>query len=225
MKLDRKVWLLIAGSASLLLLALILLAAAVSAAYRPPAGQDPPKVTDWMQAWGSVYGVLAGLAAAGAATALLMFERGQAREARAQLDAERAKAELSAARALVVVPARFSTVGHDGREYIHDARVDLYNYGPTPMRHLVVVFMLPEDGQEIAIRALDLLMPGQQRQIEHHFDKGLQVSGSWKLTGRPAARCYFMDANNKAWCMTSSGVVGRTDFPYLQSTERAPDEP
>ncbi|WP_406084885.1 hypothetical protein OHA01_11580 [Micromonospora zamorensis] len=57
----------------------------IAAIYRAPAGEEQPKVTDWMQAWGGVFGVIAGLAAALAATALLLHERAAAQDARQQL--------------------------------------------------------------------------------------------------------------------------------------------
>lgn len=72
----------------------VALAIVVTASYTPPPGQEPPKVTDWMQGWASIVGVAAALVAAGFTGWLLRFEMNQAREARAELAAEQRKANL-----------------------------------------------------------------------------------------------------------------------------------
>ena len=80
-KIDRTTLLLTVGSAVCAVVAIILGIADWAVTNAPDAGPDRPKVTDWMQAWGSIGGVLAGLAAASAAALLLRFERRRASEA------------------------------------------------------------------------------------------------------------------------------------------------
>ncbi|MEU2988880.1 hypothetical protein ABZ647_31320 [Micromonospora aurantiaca] len=69
---------------------------AISMGYAAPSGQEEPKVTDWMQAWGSILGVVAGVGAAIAAGWLLLHEREQARLAQAaqQRESDERYAEL-----------------------------------------------------------------------------------------------------------------------------------
>jgi hypothetical protein len=65
------------------------LAFTFSLTYRPPRPVDSPKVTDWMQGWGSLAGVIAALLAAGAAGALLRHEIAASRRAEDQARIDR----------------------------------------------------------------------------------------------------------------------------------------
>ncbi|WP_343450248.1 hypothetical protein [Micromonospora oryzae] len=86
MKLSRKGAPAVLAVVSLLAVAsLILCIAAWATGNSPQSGPDRPKVTDWMQAWGSIASVFAGFAAAAAAALLILHEREQARIARTAL--------------------------------------------------------------------------------------------------------------------------------------------
>ncbi|MEV5206727.1 hypothetical protein AB0K35_04505 [Micromonospora sp. NPDC053740] len=60
------------GSGLLITASAVVLMVDFSKSYRPPAGEEQPKITDWMQAWGSIGAVIAGVLAALAAGALLV---------------------------------------------------------------------------------------------------------------------------------------------------------
>ncbi|WP_144082535.1 MULTISPECIES: hypothetical protein [unclassified Micromonospora] len=73
------------------LLALAVCPIAISKSYRPPSGEEAPKVTDWMQAWGGFFSTLfAGGAFAAAATALYI-ERKRRHEDVKRLDEQRSE--------------------------------------------------------------------------------------------------------------------------------------
>ncbi|MER7330955.1 MULTISPECIES: hypothetical protein [unclassified Micromonospora] len=160
MRLDRKTWLLVAGSAMFLVLALVLIAAAISAGYKAPTGEEQPKITDWMQGWGSVFGVFAGLLAAAAAAALLMHERQQVREARAELAAARDGEEQS--KAQLVMTTRPSLVTHYGD--IRSARVTVYNFRQSPV-HWVSVSVRLSGGQVINLKTKEFIPPHDSTQV------------------------------------------------------------
>lgn len=97
-----------------------LLAIVMSITYVPPQGTEAPKVTDWMQGWGSLAGVLAGAAAAVAAAWLLLHERQQARDAQAQLREERSEAALAVPRAVQF--SKFKSEVYNTREIVINSR-------------------------------------------------------------------------------------------------------
>ncbi|MEV1143241.1 hypothetical protein [Micromonospora sp. NPDC049799] len=167
MKIDRRTWLYMAGSAALILLALVLIVAAVSAGYQAPAGEEQPKVTDWMQAWAGVAGVVAGTAAAVAATALLLFERQQAQDARQQLAEERRTAEESRARAVISARVIFPPGGYAiGANAIRCSRIELsvHNFGADPIHWVAVEVKLP-DGRTVEHNGSEFIGPGTQELV------------------------------------------------------------
>ena len=83
MNVARRTRLLAVAGAVATTLGLLVFMFVFSTRYQAPAGQEDPKITDWMQAWGSLLGVFAGLGAALAASWLLLHERKQARIAQA----------------------------------------------------------------------------------------------------------------------------------------------
>ncbi|MBQ0982243.1 hypothetical protein, partial [Micromonospora sp. M61] len=115
----------------------------ISASYRAPVGEDQPKVTDWMQGWGSVFGVVAGLAAAGAAAFLLLHERQRAAASERQIAEERADAVLNVPRAVVAAPAQFKINGGGDDKHLGEVVAAVHNYGSNPIRNVAVVVTLP----------------------------------------------------------------------------------
>lgn len=214
-KLDRRT-IAAAGAVIVSATAVILALAAVSAvAHNPPPGQEVPKITDWMQAWGSVGGVAAGLLAAAAAALLLMHERRKAAEAERQLAEERAEAALNAPRAVVTTPARFGTHGHN-HEYINSIGTTVQNYGADPIRNVTVIVTLPDDGRRLVVAHYDLLPPGEAATVSVTLRSApIEVAGPWMPRGgrAPVTVC-FIDRNNQAWERTSDGDVSRTTVPY-----------
>ncbi|GLI02935.1 hypothetical protein [Phytohabitans aurantiacus] len=67
--------------------------ARTAANYKPPESVDPPTLADWMQAWGTVAAVVAGLLAAVFTAGLLIHEMREADRARRDASRERADAE------------------------------------------------------------------------------------------------------------------------------------
>lgn len=216
MKLDRKTWLLIAGSVALLVLALAFIAAAISMAYQAPAGEEQPKVTDWMQAWGSVLGVFAGLAAAGAATALLIHERQRAEAAERQLAEGRAENALSVPRAIVVLPALFGGgVTPSGEQHIYEVALAVYNHGSTGVRNIAFIVALPEGGPRLLLPRTAMIGPGGRGQIKERSGKPVRYPGSSNIGALKATvTACFIDHMNQAWQITSDGEVARTTVPY-----------
>lgn len=156
---------------------------AISVDYRPPDGEEAPKVTDWMQGWGSIAGVAAGLAAAVAAAWLVLHEREQARLSREQARlAEAAQVEQQKARRAEQVTwylreRRPSETGLrtpvDGGEYTHPPRPDevteailvVVNSSDNCIYRVWVSIRdfheLIEDHRYLAKRGLGTIAPGQ----------------------------------------------------------------
>ncbi|MCG5470922.1 hypothetical protein LADH09A_004894 [Micromonospora sp. LAH09] len=222
MKLDRKTWLLAAGSVALIVLALALFAAAISAAYRAPSDEEQPKVTDWMQAWGSIAGVVAGLAAAGAATALLLHEWRRAEVAERQLAEERAESALSVPRAIVVLPALLSGgASPSGEQHIYEVETAIYNHGSTGVRNVAFIVSLPEGGPRLLLPRVAMIGPGGRGQIKEKSGKPVPYPGPSKIgTLEATVTVCFIDHTNQAWQIASDGEVSRTTEPY-PAEERA----
>ncbi|MGW5557605.1 hypothetical protein ACWER9_10325 [Micromonospora sp. NPDC003944] len=205
MKLNRMAWLFIA-TAALFAFAVVLCIAAWAVANAPESGPERPKVTDWMQAWGSIAGVFAGLAAAGAATALLLHERGEARQARAELASERAEAALIAPRAVIVTAARFGTV--NGK--IHNAACTVHNYGSGLIRWANAHIQLP-GGQVLILPPAELIPPGQHQIFSESYQTPIEVSAeSWSPEGGLApVTLRFIDSAGQRWEKTDDGQPQR----------------
>jgi hypothetical protein len=124
------------------------------------SGPERPQVTDWMQAWSSIGALVAGTAAAIFTAGLLLHEMRQAREARAgeleaRADAARERELAAADRARIEqdrlnalkAPARNVMAGGIGASgqpslgYMTDVSVGVNNYGPTPIRDVVVTLV------------------------------------------------------------------------------------
>ncbi|MGN9915753.1 hypothetical protein [Micromonospora palomenae] len=192
MKFDRRTWLYIAGSVVCFLLASALGMAYISMTYQAPPGEEQPKVTDWMQAWGSILGVFAGLAAAVAATALLLHERKQARQARDELAAERAEAALAVVRAVIIGRTTYSRIDPPSVTMIS---VKVHNYGPAPVRRVTVVVAPAGQGTEILMPPLELLPPGGAE-----FDLKVTIRGQIQRDpARETVKVYFHDVTGVGW--------------------------
>ncbi|MEV1331506.1 hypothetical protein AB0J20_18235 [Micromonospora costi] len=201
----------------------------ISANYRTPAGAEKPNAADWMQAWGSVFGVLAGLAAAGAAAFLLLHEMQRADKAERQLTEERAEAALNAPRAVAVSRALLGVRG-EHREFIHHVVLNVHNYGAHPIRNVIPVVPVPEDPErQMILPPISLLGPGEKHRFERDYHgSGMPVLARWVDGERPvpSAVC-FIDHTNQAWERTSEGEVRRTTVPYplVEAARTSPDVP
>ncbi|WP_433357934.1 hypothetical protein ACQPYV_12755 [Micromonospora saelicesensis] len=208
MKFDRKTWRLIA-TAGLFLLATVLCIATWAVANAPRSGPDRPKVTDWMQAWGSIAGVFAGLAAAGAATALLLFERRQAREARAELAAQRAESDLTGARLVVATSPEIFMYGP---AYVSDVAVTVHNFGPAPILRVFVVIKLFPGADELLPAPANVIPPlsGEARFAVGLETDPMKVPHSDELLLGESAEVtlYFTDATGQGW---RKGKVGQPE--------------
>lgn len=221
MKFERKTLLLAGVGVVLALLLLSCIAASISLRYRAPAGEEQPKVTDWMQAWGSLGGVLAGLLAAGAAGALLWHERRRADAAERQLAEDREEAARNLASLVSVTPAGFSTT--DG--LIRGVGLTVYNHGATPVRNVVVVVPLPDDGRKLMLPPVWLVQPGADRMISHQYQGMLiRVDADWSPADtKVPADVYFTDHIGRAWRRSSADDTERVSTPYPIGEVVSPD--
>ncbi|MBC9005078.1 hypothetical protein [Micromonospora aurantiaca (nom. illeg.)] len=188
----------------------------ISAAYRAPDGEEQPKVTDWMQAWGSIFGVVAGLGAAGAAAALFVHEQRRSEKAERQLAEERADAALSVPRSVTLTPAGFGGHGHVGNQFISNAAIGIYNHGENAIRDVVIIAALPDDGPQILLATIPFIGPRQEHRIREDVRPPVAVPpGPWQLPTIPATiTVCFVDHTNQAWQKTSNGEISRTTVPY-----------
>ncbi|KAB1922512.1 hypothetical protein F8280_18830 [Micromonospora noduli] len=219
MKLDRKTLLLISGATVLFVFAAVLCIAAWSIATAPASGLERPKVTDWMQAWGSIAGVFAGLAAAGAAAALLLHERHRAATAERLLEQERAENALHVPRSVVALPARFGGgVNPNGEQYIDQVHLAVYNHGSTGIRNVAVIVALPEGGPRLLLARAAMLGPGGRWPIDQKSGKPVWYPGPSNIgTLDATVTLCFIDYTNQAWRITSDGEVAPTTTPYFEA--------
>ena len=213
-KIDRTTLLLIIGSAGCAGAAVILFIVAWALPNNVGTTPELPKVTDWIQAWSSVGGVFAGLAAASAAAFLLMFERNRAATAERQLAEERAEAALNVARAVVVTGADLGGFGGEDDPHINEVVFKIHNYGSSPIQNVVAVVKLPMNGNYL-IRVNEIRGPGGLQQVRKKLKTAVQVAPPWTFHAEkaPVTVC-FIDYANQAWQRTSDGGVARTTVPY-----------
>jgi hypothetical protein len=152
--------------------ALILSMATCSAAYRAPSGEEQPKATDWMQAWGSIAGVFAGLAAALAATALLLHERAATKEALQHLAEEREATRQKEGKASIEVRSeQYRKITNDrvGQQY----RYVVKNHGPAEAHSVEVTFFRDGEPLELHLTGWNhrpntpLLHPGEELHMNY----------------------------------------------------------
>ncbi|MEU5962639.1 hypothetical protein ABZ777_15635 [Micromonospora parva] len=144
----------------------------IAAIYRAPTGEEQPKVTDWMQAWGGVFGVVAGLAAALAATALLLHERAAAQEARQQLaDEKEANLRKDLEASIEVRSEQYRSVRGDWVD--QERRFVVKNHGPARARWVEVTFFRDDVPVELHPRGLahqhqtPLVHPGEELHMNY----------------------------------------------------------
>lgn len=156
------------------LLALLLCPIAISMGYRPPAGEERPKVTDWMQAWGGFFSTLfAGGAFAAAATAIYIERKRRHEDVRrldeqraedlARMEADQADRDMAQAR-LIMTTCEFDertmqitsmTVVNHSQHAILDVElwIGLQSEGGSPNKtrwREVVPALLPGNGFELS---------------------------------------------------------------------------
>ncbi|MDG4787285.1 hypothetical protein O7626_15325 [Micromonospora sp. WMMD1102] len=197
--------------------AFVFLAFVVSMAFDPPAGTEAPKVTDWMQGWGSITGVLAGAAAAVAAAWLLVHERQQAREARKQLREERAEAEKTAARAVQHRSVKATVSRTENGKRLLTFSVTVANYGAEPVRGVSALLSSVERPRGYILRVGEVIGPHSE----------LRASAKWPLPDGPEPRrsgselqpafvtVNFFDSAGREWVRVDNGepARGTLDLP------------
>lgn len=161
----------------------------ISASYRAPAGKEQPTVTDWMQAWGSLFGVVAGLAAAVAAAALLLFERAAAKEARRQLAEEREAIRQKEGKASIEVRSeQYRKIRGDRVSEEH--RYVVKNHGPAEAHSVEVTFFRNEESVDLHFSGWNhrpttpLLHSGEELHMNYNLmmgeEKPERVEVSWQ---------------------------------------------
>ncbi|MDQ7910782.1 hypothetical protein RB614_40455 [Phytohabitans sp. ZYX-F-186] len=175
--------------------------------YQPPQGTEPPKITDWMQGWGSVVGVVAGLLAAVFTAGLLVHEMREARLARADaaeereqgrrdrelLAEERRDAEAAQARAVVVGNFRGGDEVHDERS-VYVVRVHMANYGTAPILDVRLHLHTPS-GYRYLVERADVLGPGEP----WPQDWVLQATERVRVLNGSRAVVSFTDVHGRRW--------------------------
>ncbi|MEU1249647.1 hypothetical protein [Micromonospora arida] len=182
--------------------------------------EEQPKVTDWMQAWGSVAAVFAGVAAAVAAGWLLLHERQEAQRARAELAAERAEAELTTPRAIVITDPMVII----DREYAEFKRMNfkVINYGPAAIRRVVAMAVLPPGKPEIYFEVTDFIAPaGGEHVFEQSYRYPLRLSEPDLVTSSTVQiALFFIDSSGQAWRKPKDGQPEKwfREFPLAPRT-------
>jgi hypothetical protein len=206
---QRSTKVLISLSALLLAVSMVCLAMWLSLIYEPPTPADRPKVTDWMQAWGSLGGFLAAVGAAGFTGWLLRHELGSARrsEERARLD-RRTEAERSRRALAELVTYHLENGGDSGgartpADWADESdhwRAVVGTVPPVVLGTLVVInngtnciykmiASVPGVAEPLNLRGIGVIPPGVARvafAMDHIMDRG-------STAGRDAADF----ANNK----------------------------
>lgn len=162
----------------------------LSTVYDTPAGVEPAKVTDWMQAWGSIAAFAAGLLAAIFTAALLLHEMRQAAEARADASAARQeaaedRAQLALQRAederrlatLIIVDQPSVSVVHP--DEINDKRfvyltlitASIHNAGNVPVRDLICEFWIRGDAEPVFRKIYGMLIADRDRPEPNNDDR------------------------------------------------------
>ncbi|NES29896.1 hypothetical protein GCE86_24655 [Micromonospora terminaliae] len=213
-------WLL-AGCVVCGLTAVALLTVVVSMTYEPPPGIEPPKVTDWMQGWGSLAGVVAGAVAAVAASWLLLHERQQAREAREQLRQERVEAEKMAARAVQhrsLLATMWLASSGEARLSIG---MTVTNYGAEPVRGVVAIVGSTRVTNVWVLHVGEVIGPGDERPASGRFelpavlvppDKRLSPWGEDRMPDSFVTLRFF-DSRGREWERTDNGTPERALRP------------
>lgn len=193
-----------------------------SSRYTPPPSQEPPKVTDWMQGWGNIVGVAAGILAALFTGLLLLHERRQAKVAQvdaaeARRDAKRERAEAAADRARVEadrvealkLPARavvhgskVSISGQPSLGLIAQINVSVFNFGSGPVRRLEVSITSREGDETIDLDPIDVFGPGHEvarRSFSPHQRESPFIVKAHDI------RLRFIDVNGRSWVRVNNG--------------------
>ncbi|MBQ1009439.1 hypothetical protein KBX53_00390 [Micromonospora sp. M51] len=226
----RKSWMLwlLTILAACLVTVLSVIAVRLSVTYEPPRGTEPPKITDWMQGWGSLAGVLAGAGAAVAASWLLVHERQQSREARVE-------AEQVGARA-VQYSSLFGTMW---RSPSGGARLSINfkvtNYGPQPARRVVAVARCPRAPHIWVIFVAEILEPHDSCGGSGMFELPDALLPPTPLTSMGidnfltdiSLTLRFFDFNGREWQRTDHGdpVRAREPVPPGEPAAEYEDQP
>ncbi|MFI7221437.1 hypothetical protein [Micromonospora maritima] len=216
MKLDRRTAMQIVGTGILSMAALLCCIAAWAVDSAPASGPDRPKVTDWMQAWGSISAVFAGLIAAGAAAALLMHERQQAREAREALAAARSGEEEE--RAQLVFASQIGLSVSSGK--IHSARATIFNHRTSPI-HWVSGAVELIDGRQIPLLPVEFILPGGHANLRGPAEPLIPSSGDARMDqDLSIAILEFTDSTGQRWKRVDNTRPRRIPHnPYLRVRE------
>lgn len=177
-------------------------------------------MTDWMQAWGSLAGVFAGLAAAGAAAALLLHERKRASAAESQLAEERAEAKLAVPRSMVVTSAHFGSVGPAEAMHVYGFDLHLHNFGGLPIRNVALIVALPADLGYLLLPRLTVIGPAGVERISRRLRQGPRLPEAPIPMICHVTACY-LDHSGQAWQVTSDGGISATTVSYPAAEEAA----
>jgi hypothetical protein len=196
----------------------------ISRRYRTPQGVEPAKVTDWMQAWGSIVTIVASLAAAAFTAVLLLHEMREARAARQDATEERAQAADDRAEILrdrdddrKRFARAVSSVGpfltyypaEDANDavFVSEMKVDLNNRGAAAVTSLTVRVEFPDgtplsDWYVFGDLTPDLqLQPGQsqRRVVGTTYAEHKRVTRDVFEPDFLRVKLLFRDANGRTW--------------------------
>ncbi|MEU7677172.1 hypothetical protein AB0C42_20455 [Micromonospora taraxaci] len=154
----------------------------ISVSYRAPAGEEQPKVTDWMQAWGT----LAGLAAAGAAVALLIHERRKTRE-------ERREAERLVPRAVIASDLTFV---RNENGLVVGLTLRAHNFGPGAIRHVAALVSPGHGRKTIFVPSVPNILPGKDEPLTRRISPPIDLPPG---TLDPHVELIFHDWRGRKW--------------------------
>lgn len=221
----------LAGLAVVCFLAFVIAMAAFSFRYQPPPGEDRPKITDWMQAWGTIGGVVAGSLAA----LILWFEWARAQRENKRRHAEHLTWYLRERRQAdteLRTPADAGEHTHDPPpDWVTEAVLVVINSSDSCIYQVTV--SIPEFRnyssvgiQYLAERGLGTVPPGQTAFVMPM--RGYRSPGSTAArhvselpSNRPVEYVQFRDPAGPWWRRSNKGEL--TEVPNTDPGIRYPD--
>jgi hypothetical protein len=190
------------------------LIAGCALAYQRSSSGEKPSAADWMQGWGTIYGLVATTIAAIVAGGVYFETVKAAREAEANRKADDREALLLAPRAVLVT--RIGPGMQDKRK-LRDVEVSIQNFGSQPVRRISAMvtvnnFLAGPTATQIGVR-VPLLAPGEaQSRTWNCKDQPIEVpvdeAPVWDLDTDPtfwSVTINFIDAAGRAWNRVDNG--------------------
>jgi hypothetical protein len=198
----KQTWLVV-SSLSCVALACVLGSVGGWLLYVPPPTQSRPTVTDWMQGLGTIVGVLASVAAVLIGVLVLRNERDDLRRAEQETVLRVPRAVMHTS----VAP------GWAGTRRLRDIAVRVDNYGPEPIRRLVIVLRSEPDDMDIIMPLVNFLPPGDHVRPEVVYEPhGVEVLSPMEQNNL-VVTLRFLDLAGREWERVNNGEPTRPTSP------------